>query len=199
MIIIEDFFVNQQTDSILQCIGVSVKATFFALIFILVLGFIASALERLINLILGGVLGSGFTLLFCNYLTFPGTILHELSHALAATITGAKVKEISFFDLGVSLGHVTYITRGPKFMKSLQDSFTACAPIISGSLALLTLYSAISGTSHSMGITVLLIYLTVCVIDHMTMSIIDAINFFKGIWALAILIFAVSLCICFVV
>jgi hypothetical protein len=46
------------------------------------------------------VTGESFGCLFVNYLTFPGVILHELSHALMAMVTGAKVTHIRFFAVG---------------------------------------------------------------------------------------------------
>lgn len=169
-------------------LGGAIKLTFLTLIAMIVLGLIASGIEKLINRVFGVVLGSNFAYVFCNYLTFPGTILHELSHAFVAVVTGAKVTEISFFDFGPSLGHVSYRPRGTKFMRALQNSLTACAPVISGCIAL-PLLIILLGSVKSVVATIGVIYLMVCVIDHMTMSITDIINYFKGIWASAIFFF----------
>ena len=158
----------------------------------IVLGLIASGIEQLINRAFGMVLGSGFAFVFSNFLTFPGTVLHELSHAFVATITGAKVTEISFFDFGPSLGHVSYRPRGNKFFCALQNSLTACAPVISGCIALSLLFILISKVESVLA-TIGVIYLIVCVIDHMTMSITDIINYFRGIWASAIFFFVLHI------
>lgn len=176
-------------------IGSSLKMTFLFLVAMIVIGMIASAIEHITNVIISMFLGGAFALVFCNYLTIPGTILHELSHAIVATLTGAKVTEISFFDIGLSLGHVNYRNRGNAFMRGLQDSLTACAPVLSGVIALALLWEKLSSGNNSTGITILLIYLIISVIDHMTMSIPDAINYFRGLWATAITIFLINVII----
>lgn len=192
---ISSFFENLYTIkgslNIFSVLGNSIKLTLLILVAMVVLGLIASGIERFINLILGSFLGGDFALVFCNYLTFPGTILHELSHAFVATITGAKVTEISFFDFGLSLGHIKYRPRGNKFMRALQDSLTACAPVISGCIALPLLFILL-GNVESLVAHIGVIYLIVCVIDHMTMSIVDIINYFRGIWASAVFFFALN-------
>lgn len=178
--------------NIFSVLGGSIKLTLLILVAMIVLGLIASGIERFINIILGSFLGGDFALVFCNYLTFPGTILHELSHAFVAVVTGAKVTEISFFDFGFSLGHVSYIPRGTKFMRALQNSLTACAPVISGCIALPLLFMWL-GNVDAIAARVGIIYLIVCVIDHMTMSILDIINYFRGIWASAIFFFVLNI------
>lgn len=177
---------------IFSVLGGSFKLMLLTLVAMIVLGLIASGIEQLINRILGLFMGSEFAFIFCNFLTFPGTILHELSHAFVATITGAKVTEISFFDFGPALGHVSYRTRGNKFMRALQNSLTACAPVISGCIAL-PLLIILLGKIESIPAIIGVIYLIVSVIDHMTMSIIDIVNYFKGIWASAIFFFVLHM------
>lgn len=195
MDIITDFYLNSSSSGILGVIGSSIKMTFLFLLAMIVIGMIASAIEHITNVIISMVLGGAFALVFCNYLTIPGTILHELSHAIVATITGARVTEISFFDIGLSLGHVSYRNRGPKFLRALQDSLTACAPVIGGVFALAFLWEKLTYQDHGLAATMGLIYLIVSVIDHMTMSIPDVINYFKGIWASAIVVFLINIVI----
>ena len=56
-----------------------------------------------------------------NILTFVGTIHHELSHALYALITGAKVTNVEVFKpKDDRLGCVEFIPRGNWFTKALQ-------------------------------------------------------------------------------
>lgn len=192
---IRDFYFNMNSSGIFGDFGSAIKMTFILLLSMIVIGMIASAIEHITNIILSLIFGGAFALVFCNYLTFPGTILHELSHAIVATVTGAKVTEISFFDLGLSLGHVNYINRGPKFLRALQDSATACAPVIAGVIALPILFEKLtSGDLRTLGI-VFVVYLIISVIDHMTMSIPDAINYFRGIWATAIVVLIINFCI----
>ena len=42
----------------------------------------------------------------CNYITMPGVVHHELSHAVAAFIFGAKIKKIRILPNKDSLGEV---------------------------------------------------------------------------------------------
>lgn len=194
MEIIASFYNFIGKPGVMGIIGSALKMTIILILAMVVIGLIASALEHIINAIIGTFLGSTFAIIFCNYLTFPGTILHELSHAALATLTGARVTEISFFDLSLtSLGHIKYRNKGPKWLRGIQDSLTACAPVISGVVALAILFGILTGSSHSLGISILLIYLIVCVIDHMTMSIPDIINYFRGILPTSILVFIINL------
>ena len=156
--------------------------TFLMLAAMVIVGLIASAVEHIIASVIGTFLGGNFAFAFINYLTFPGTILHELSHAVFATLTGARVTEISFFDFGITLGHVNYIPRGPKLMRELQNCLTACAPVITGTVALYFLFKLLTITNSTIGY-VGVIYLIVSVITHMSMSIMDVINYFRGIRA----------------
>ncbi|MCQ2482937.1 MAG: M50 family metallopeptidase [Clostridia bacterium] len=193
---IRDYFTNQDITGVFSALGVSLKTTFLVLVIILVIGCVASAVEKITTFIISIFLGGAFALVFCNYITFPGVILHELSHALVALLTGAKVTEIHFFKLGTPIGYVTYHERGPRFIRALQSSLTACAPVVFGSVVALLLIDVLTKGSYSVGVTVLLVYLIISVIDHMTMSIPDIIYFFKGIWALAAFILTISLIIC---
>ena len=72
-----------------------------------------------------------------SILVSPGTILHELSHAAAAVITGCKVTSISLFhfdkNTGV-LGSVTY-TSPPSRLSFIRDLTVAFAPFYGCSFA----------------------------------------------------------------
>ena len=89
---------------------------------------------RLLSALLGLIDHSGKLFLFiANTLTFPGVCYHELSHALFAFITGAKIKKIVLYHKQKdTLGSVEMIPRGPLPLKWLQLSFSACAPVITG-------------------------------------------------------------------
>lgn len=193
MDIIRNFYSHMGSSSIPGALWGSFKMTLLMLIAMIAIGMVASGVEKAINSAIAVPFGAGFAFLFCNYLTFPGTILHELSHAFVATVTGAKVTEISFFDFGgMSLGHVNYIPRGTKFMRGLQNSLTACAPVISGCIALVFLFNWLSSFEQSTPAYIGIIYLIVCVIDHMTMSLVDAVNYFRGIKSTAIFFFVLN-------
>jgi hypothetical protein len=71
---------------------------------------------------------------------FPGVLLHELSHWLAASLLGVRTGRFSLLprrqpDGSIQLGYVEYYkgrTRGP-----IRESLIGGAPLISGTLAIL--------------------------------------------------------------
>lgn len=193
MNIIIDFYTRQSTSIPFGIIGSAIKATFLFLLAMIVLGLIAHGIERLLINLMSVVLGPAFALVFSNYITFPGTILHELSHAAVAFLTGAQVTEIKVFEFSLTaLGHVSYRNRGPKLQREIQDCLTACAPVITGTIAAGFLFDVITKGNLGTGMFVLCVYLLVCVIDHMTMSIPDIINYFKGIRGGALFVLVVN-------
>jgi hypothetical protein len=132
-----------------------------------------------------------------NYFTIAGTILHELSHALLAFLTGAKVTEISFFDRNKdSLGHITYQAKGPFFLQAIQHSLTACAPVIIGLSSFVLVSYFLLTTIYGIWVQTLLIYLGISIINHSSMSIADLKLYFKGIWAVAIPLFVIIYVFC---
>ena len=77
-------------------------------------------------------------------LTFIGVIHHEVSHALLAFLSGAKVRKVKLFSFSTAsgnLGEVIYSPRGPWLLKRLQDSLAGLAPIICGSVTLAIIYN----------------------------------------------------------
>ena len=118
---------------------------------------------------------------FSNYVLFFGVVIHELSHALFALITGAKITEIALFkpDNG-SLGHVNFQTRGDPFLRALQLSVSACAPVVVGSILLTLLIFKVFPVLSTTILWVLTIYAAVSVLFHMNMSGADLKCYFKG-------------------
>lgn len=131
---------------------------------------------------------------FCNYFLFPGVIIHELSHAFFALITGAKITELALFKPeNGSLGHVSIIARGNAFTKALQRSVSACAPVVVGSILLSLLFFKAVPTLSTVGQWVTVIYLMVSILFHMNMSTADLKCYFKG--AGPVLLLALPICI----
>ena len=118
---------------------------------------------------------------FSNYVLFFGVVVHELSHALFALITGAKITKIALFkpDNG-SLGHVEFQTRGDAFSRALQLSVSACAPVVVGSVLLTALIFKVFPVLSTAIQWVLTIYASVSVLFHMNMSKADLNCYFKG-------------------
>ena len=138
---------------------------------------------RLLSALLGLIDHSGKLFLFiANTLTFPGVCYHELSHALFAFITGAKIKKIVLYHKQKdTLGSVEMIPRGPLPLKWLQLSFSACAPVITGLIGeTIILYSFKIGTLPVWAY-ILLGFLFFCILLHMDMSGADIKGYLKGI------------------
>ena len=84
-------------------------------------GVVIEQFVKLLYSVTAAFLGDSFTYFIFNRLTFIGVFHHELSHALLATVTGAKVTKIVFFHPdGDRLGYVEYVTRGNIIMRSIQ-------------------------------------------------------------------------------
>ncbi len=164
---------------------------------VVIIGMVIGAIRRIITNVVYNLTGNlDLTLFIMNYVTFPGTIIHELSHALFATITGAKVTEISFFPKGDTLGHVNYITRGSFLTKRLQLSLTSCAPVITGiAIQILIIWAQQMGYFKSPLIIAAVIYADTSIITHADMSKKDLENYIRGLvillpftWAVAIIL-----------
>lgn len=115
--------------------------------------------------------------------TFMGVVIHELSHALFATLTGAVVTKIKFFTTKEDdcLGYVLYYTRGNIFTRSLQHAMCACAPTVVGmTLEAVLLFLFRFGILQSPMSRFMALYLMVSMLIHMSMSIQDLKNYLKG-------------------
>ena len=142
------------------------------------------------------LLGGEIEFAFSNYVLFPGTVIHELSHAFFALITGAKIDEVALFKPeDGSLGHVSYRPRGNALIRGLQNGLSACAPVIVGLaicyLYITKLFPLFSAVWH----WILGIYILVSMIFHMNMSVPDLKLYFMG----SLSLFAVFFPICVVI
>lgn len=109
-----------------------------------------------------------------NYITFPGVMHHELSHALFAFLTGAKVTEIKLFRIhhkDGALGYVSYAPRGNFIMQSIQKVLASIAPIICGCITCSLLYFYVQpiAAENTLGLC-LYYYILVSIILHMSLS-----------------------------
>ena len=95
-----------------------------------VAGFVIEQIVKLLYSVTASFFGNEFTYFIFNRLTFIGVFHHELSHALLATLTGAKVTKIVFFHPdGDRLGYVQYVTRGNVIMAAIQQTMASIAPV----------------------------------------------------------------------
>ena len=147
-----------------------------------ILGLIAEYVNKLLKLCLKKVFGPKFTYVLCNYITFPGTVHHELSHALLAFVTGAKIDSISLFKPdGDSLGCVEYRNRGSFVFRAIQNSMSAIAPILCGAATSSAIIYALFNCDIPIPAVIALIYILVSIILHMRMSNADIKIMWKGI------------------
>ena len=127
-----------------------------------------------------------------NFGTLPGVIVHELSHALLAVVTGAKVEEIVLMETHQeSLGHVAYVARGPWFLKAIQHTLIACAPTVTGLCLVYVLFRYMLDNPHAPWEYGVLCYLIICLVNHSTMSSADLKLYAKGVWIFVLPLFAV--------
>lgn len=159
-----------------------------------VAGFVIEQLVKLLYSITASFFGNEFTYFIFNRLTFIGVFHHELSHALFATLTGAKVTKIVFFHPdGDRLGYVEYVTRGNVVMRSIQQTMASIAPVFCGALTSAGIYYYISASGKTFVVwqMVLLWYAFVSIILHMTMSGQDFKVMWRGIPVVYLIVFVI--------
>ena len=157
-----------------------------------VAGFVIEQIVKMLYSVTASFFGNEFTYFIFNRLTFIGVFHHELSHALLATLTGAKVTKIVFFHPdGDRLGYVQYVTRGNVIMAAIQQTMASIAPVFCGALTSAGIYYYMSCTALVMWQMVLLWYVFISVILHMTMSSQDFKVMWRGIPVVYLIVFIV--------
>ncbi len=167
--------------------------TIIVFLIILIAGFLINLINNVITNFLSTVIGVNPAFILRNYLTYVGTIHHELAHALIALITGAKVKKITLFPKGATLGSVEMEPRGNIFFRSIQLSLAAIAPVVLGAVSLFMLWSKLLPRLSEIWHYILFWYIFVSILLHMTMSGADYKNFFKGLIPSTLVLFLVFL------
>jgi hypothetical protein len=130
-----------------------------------------------------------------QYATFLGTVHHELSHALLAVITGAKLNRVSLLNLNPassSLGSVTYTCRGTRMARAVQSAMSSFAPMLLGSVSLYFLGSYVFGTGFNhVVLKIFLLYLMFSIFVHMSLSKQDVKNILSEMVYLVILLYII--------
>lgn len=77
----------------------------------------------------------------------PGTILHELSHACAAKLSGAQITSLSLFNLRSRSGNLGFVeyTQSPDFLSVVRSVFVGFAPFFGCGIVLLALLNMVWG------------------------------------------------------
>ena len=181
-----------RTSSIFLCTGFD---TLTFILLVLILGFSINYLTNIIVYNLVKFLGNKFTFVLTNYLTWPGVVHHELSHALIAFLTGAIVKKIVVFPKGDSLGHINFIPIGNIFFRSIQTSLTAIAPPALGIVSLFLISIYVFPNCKVWWDYLLTGYVFISIVLHMKLSKTDYQNFFIGLLPSAVVIYLIMLAI----
>lgn len=169
--------------------------TLIFVLFLVVVGFVANILVKIQIALTVKFFNEKVALFVVDRFTILGVVVHELSHALALLVTFAKIEEISFWDGSKSetLGHVSYRNRGNRFIRGMQDALCACAPTAVGLWLLYIQIRIFVIYKLDWWCYTLLGYGILSTIDHMSMSSIDLKNYFRGVWAPAVVIYVASL------
>ena len=150
---------------------------------IIIVGFFIQLVGEAIATLLGIVVDPWLAHGLINYLTIPGVVLHELSHAFFAYVTGAKVIEVAPFKKDEnSLGHLYFRNKGNKLVVSLQNIFISCAPLLIGSVVVYGCYCALFVLPSSLlWLKIIIAYIGISMFFHMTMSTADIKVYVRGI------------------
>ena len=164
-------------------------------VLIIVVGYALNLLQIGIAELLALFLDPWWVEMIVNTVFFPGVMLHELSHALMALITGAKLTEVKLFKKeGRSLGHIAFRPRGTKIMISIQEVFISSAPMYFGAMIVFASFKLMLLISWSAWLLKIFMgYIMASMFFHMTMSRQDIKVFVKGVPIVMLLVFTESL------
>ncbi len=137
--------------------------------------------------ILSKITSEKTAMIIVNWLTVPGVVHHELSHAALAVITGAHITEFRPFwpnRNNGSLGHVNFTAQGPLFTRCIQYTFISTAPVLLGTATTFFLFLFSQRASLPLHTIIIIAYLTFSIIIHASMSLADVKVMLRGIWVL---------------
>lgn len=161
---------------------------------LILLGYLMHLLSGGIAKLLATMIGSKAAIFVVNRVTFIGVIHHELSHALLAFISGAKIYEISLFKPnGKELGHVRLAYRGNVIIKAIQACLSAYAPVICGTFTSMILIHILLEQNLPVWGQGILIFLLLSIILHEDLSMADIRNGLRGLPIVMFLLFFVFL------
>lgn len=176
------FFLNMP-----QPIGLLLFSTIITIVAFLLIPLVGTIFDKLEAYELRGmskIFPAKFTIFFANRITIFGVIVHELSHALFAHITGASIRKISVLDImkNGTLGHVDIGLRGGRIQRSFQSTLSACGPIIGGCFVLFLLITILRSFCSTIPQYAFIIFLIISVVNHLSMSPQDIHLYKKGLW-----------------
>ena len=163
---------------------------------VIAVGFLIKLFSDVIGQMISLALAPIVSYAIINYAFFPGVMVHELSHAFMAFITGCKVSEVALFkkdEESGSLGHVTFRNRGNVILVALQNVLSSSAPMFIGGAACFGCFFSIYHlVDYPSWFKLILGYLGVSIFFHMTMSTADIKVYIKGVPLLMALLFIIA-------
>ena len=149
---------------------IALYSTLLIPIIFVIVGRLLDKLQSSLITFLARRIGAAGAIFIANYITFIGVVHHELSHALFAFVSGARIIKIDIFKPnGGTLGQVKYATRGNKIIQSIQSTLASIAPMLTGFISEYFLIKYIQ-TVGNIWIIILMIYLIISIFLHMTLS-----------------------------
>lgn len=141
--------------------------------------------------------GRGIAGFILNRVMFVGTIHHELSHALFAVMTGAKVTKIRCITLFSKdrLGYVEFYVCGGKVKQAIQLALTSCAPVMTGLLTVPLLAIVSARVIMPVWGHILIAYCALSILCHMSMSPQDLKLYGKGAVFVFPMLFVIVMCV----
>lgn len=175
---------------LLYCIIVAVLIPFLVIAVGAFINLVGEALGQIVGMAFAPVVAQGLI----NYAFFPGVMIHELSHAFFAVITGAKITEVALFKVeDGALGHVNFKNRGNIIVRALQNIFISCAPMLVGAAVVIGcgLWLSVLPAGY-IWLKIIIWYLMISMFFHMTMSPADIKVYIKGVPLFIVILFLIA-------
>ena len=160
---------------------------------IVLIGLAANLAGRAVTGLIAFAVGDQAAGVTRNYLTWPGTVMHESAHAALAFLSGARIKEFRIIPEGRTLGYVRIVPRGNYISKGIQITLSSIGPVIAGVAALVLMGHFAFPAANVWWHYLILVYLVVCVVIHMNLSPLDVKNALRGLPVCMIALFIVFL------
>ena len=175
---------------LLYCIIVAVLIPFLVIVVGAFINLVGEALGQIVGMAFAPVVAQGLI----NYVFFPGVMIHELSHAFFAVITGAKITEVALFKVeDGALGHVNFKNRGNIILVAIQNVFVSSAPMFVGAAVVIGcgLWLSVLPAGY-IWLKIIIWYLMISMFFHMTMSPADIKVYIKGVPLFIVILFLIA-------
>lgn len=138
---------------------------------------------------------------FDTKITFWGVIHHELSHAIAGILTGAKIIKFDSYKLqeeNKTLGSVRFRVSANPMLRAIQLFFISIAPLIGAYITCSLLFKLLLADYpliETIGTWRFWLYLIIAtpIIYHADLSPQDMLNALSGLWFLVLLVLIISI------